>query len=338
MKSHNRKLVGLLALSFTMSVLTVVAGLQNDIQQEIDNNPFMKEQGIKIRVAEEAGYVTLEVAEGNRQVRKIIYQGVDISTIAGSAYMLDTLDFDKSACETLSTINRTIQRIEKMDGVKEVAVKALINTEHDQLADKQNELEAIYSQALRHYESGRMDKAFILFKQAADEGHTNSQFYVDAMYQNGQGVPTSKSGISTATPVGAIQVTKANATQLLAPFVGIWKGKGKYKGLLKTVDCTIDIAIQTNAQLFWTATYEQGKKAMKNYTIVSADQNGLTATYRDSSIWKLLLTVTTNDTRQAQIASLEDHWIGDNQYGQKVYGTIWSNTYQIQRVQDNLTP
>ena len=147
-----------------------------------------------------------------------------------------------------------------------------------------------------------------------------------------------KSGTTAVTPVGAVSVTKANAAQLLAPFAGIWKGNGKYKGVWKTVDCTIDIAIHTNAQLVWTATYEQGKKAKENYTIVSADQKGLTATYRDSSIWKLFLTMTTNDNRQAQITILEDHWIGDNQYGQKVYGTIWSNAYPIQRVSEYPTP
>lgn len=127
-------------------------------------------------------------------------------------------------------------------------------------------------------------------------------------------------------------------TTTAADLAGYWKGTGKYKGLLKTVVCDVAIVISTNAQLVWTATYEQGKKAKKNYEIVSASQNGLTATYRDSSIWKLILTVSTNDNQKAQVTELEDHWIGDNAYGQKVYGTIWSNAYQIQRLPEGATP
>ena len=134
MVTIHSKIAGLFLVACFVWGATAMAGLQKDIQQETDNNPFFKEQGLSVRVSETNGYVTLEVTEGNREVREIIYEGVDISSITGSAITMDMLDLDKSACETLSALNRTIKRIEKMEGVKEVAVKALINTEKDRLA------------------------------------------------------------------------------------------------------------------------------------------------------------------------------------------------------------
>ena len=48
-----------------------LAGLKEKIQEEIDSNPFLKEQGIKIVVQkEENGYITLDMAAGNPDIRK----------------------------------------------------------------------------------------------------------------------------------------------------------------------------------------------------------------------------------------------------------------------------
>ena len=189
MAAIHRKFVGLFLVACFAGVITAMAGLQKDIQQEIDNNPFLKEQGLSVRVTEADGYVTLEVADGNREVREMIYKGVDISSIAGSAIAMDMYDLDKSASETLSALNRTIKRIEKMGDVKEVVVKALINTEKDRLADKQRELARAYNEGLEYYKSMMMDRAFSEFMRAADQGHAGAQYYVGTMYHVGQGVP-----------------------------------------------------------------------------------------------------------------------------------------------------
>ena len=44
--------------------------LEDKIQRELDVNPFLKKHGIKLRVTDAtAGYITVEMYEGNDQLR-----------------------------------------------------------------------------------------------------------------------------------------------------------------------------------------------------------------------------------------------------------------------------
>ena len=68
-----------ISLLFTISLFLVptnadaFSSLKSKIQKELDVNPYLKKQKVKLRVTgEESGYVTIEMYEGNRGVREAI--------------------------------------------------------------------------------------------------------------------------------------------------------------------------------------------------------------------------------------------------------------------------
>ena len=154
--------------------------LKEKIQQELDANPFLKEQGIKIEAQkEENGYVTLEMTEGNRRVRQGIVEGLDIQNI--SSVELGLASWGKAERETLALVKRVVARVEKLPGVKEVIVKAAINTLQDQASDINHR--AMELLAAKDYQG-----ALQLYEKAAALGNASAQNDLGAMLANGQGI------------------------------------------------------------------------------------------------------------------------------------------------------
>ena len=78
MKMFLRKapVMSLLAFFLILNILSPVfafGSLKEKIQNEVDSNPFLQKQQIKLKVVEEQnGYVTIQIAEGDRALRKAI--------------------------------------------------------------------------------------------------------------------------------------------------------------------------------------------------------------------------------------------------------------------------
>ena len=123
-KSRMKKLILLMMSSvFLVSPLDSIAGLKERIQEEVDSNPFLKEQGIKIVVQkEENGYVTLDMAAGSQEIRKALADGVDIRNISSIEINLAALS--KADRETIAALQRFLGRLEKTPGVKEVVLRS----------------------------------------------------------------------------------------------------------------------------------------------------------------------------------------------------------------------
>lgn len=92
--------------------------LKDDIQRELDANPFLQNEGIELNVKnEENGYVTLEMLKGNKIVREKIFDGKDIDSPlwTGSG---------KEERNTINALRKTIEVIKKIDGVKAVSLES----------------------------------------------------------------------------------------------------------------------------------------------------------------------------------------------------------------------
>ena len=108
--------------------------LKEDIQEELDANPFLKKQGIALKAIDtEGGYVTLEMQKGNRTVRERISNGDDVEST-----LWKNIDTDQK--NTLNALRRTIGVIKSIDGVKAVLVESLINTPDDIAEDLEQKL------------------------------------------------------------------------------------------------------------------------------------------------------------------------------------------------------
>jgi hypothetical protein len=111
------------------------ANLKTKVQDELEANPFLKKNGIGLRVIDEAnGYITIEFYQGNRQLRERILDGVDI--MSGQ---IEQLMFwgssSKEERENVKIIRSTLDYIKSMDGVKQVLLVAANNSAEDVLED-----------------------------------------------------------------------------------------------------------------------------------------------------------------------------------------------------------
>jgi len=125
-------LVLFISLSPTFNVEAGMFGsLKGDIQDEIKANPFLKKQGISLKIAEEEnGYVSLEMVEGNRTVRNAIKEGMGLDS---PLWALANPE-EKS---TVDALRKTLEVIKSLDGVKSITLSALVGTPKDMAEDLQ---------------------------------------------------------------------------------------------------------------------------------------------------------------------------------------------------------
>jgi tetratricopeptide (TPR) repeat protein len=104
-------------------------GLKSNVQNEIDQNPFLQKEGIKLRVTDEKnGYVTIEMYEGDFSARQRIKNGFPVSKLdtyaseAGSGNKLQ---------ETARALQLTMEALQKVEGVKSIMLTAAIDTPRD---------------------------------------------------------------------------------------------------------------------------------------------------------------------------------------------------------------
>lgn len=105
-------------------------GLKSKIQDEIDGNPFLEKEGIKLRVTEEKnGYVTIEMYEGYSQIRRSIIDGLKVS-------QLNTASGDKYYSHGAEALQLTMDALQKIKGVKSIMLTAeLIIEENNTLSE-----------------------------------------------------------------------------------------------------------------------------------------------------------------------------------------------------------
>jgi len=166
-----------LCLGFTSHSHALFDNLKDKIQKELDVNPFLKKQQIKLKVTDETnGYVTIEMYEGNHKVKERIDEGIDILTgqIEQQWFWRDASAAEK---ETVKILRRTLGVIKSMNDVKEVLLTTDIRRgllEDTEKADKFLEKSA-YKQALE------------LYQKAAEHGIARAQSGLGQMYLNGLG-------------------------------------------------------------------------------------------------------------------------------------------------------
>lgn len=180
-----KRLLTLLPILFVLCLFTSMdtmawGSLQTTIQTELDGNPFLKEAKIKLRVIDEKnGYVTIEMAEGERALREGISKGFDINdsndSLTRGHYCY------KCSESNLNILKKSINVIRQMQGVKEVLLKAAVNTPLDQADEK-------FSQASSLYEKKKYEEAISLVRPYAELGHVPSQRVLGMAYQRGTGV------------------------------------------------------------------------------------------------------------------------------------------------------
>jgi len=228
----NRTFPTLLATIRRWGSLAIVAGvllvggsawasaLSEQIQKELESNPFLQAQQVKMRVVDEKkGCVTLELTEGPKKLRDLFRKGYEIS---GDGFA--EVNFKEDTVKALRSIKRTLKIIKGFKGVKEIALTGAINPVMD-LAENlyddafpqlslndaqaredalpgltksaemgfvraQAELAKIYAQGMDTPGTDiKKDdqKAFFWFQKAAEQGHAASQMNLADLYAQGRG-------------------------------------------------------------------------------------------------------------------------------------------------------
>ena len=151
--------------SFTASVFAW-GGLKSKIQDELDSNPFLKNGGIKLRVvSEENGYVTVEMYEGQRKIRESINKGWDINS-ENETILLGK--FEGCYKDKIIVLRKSINYIQKMEGVKEVLLTAALNTATDKFEDD-------FYKAKEQSDKQQYAKAMEILRPGAEAGYAPSQ-------------------------------------------------------------------------------------------------------------------------------------------------------------------
>lgn len=116
-----------LTFNFVSSSYAVFGSLKDKIQKELDVNPFLKKHGIKLKVTEEtSGYVTIDMQEGNINLRNNINEGWDIlSGQMEQQWFWSGANVEEK--ESVKILRGTIGVIKKMEGVKEVLLTSEID-------------------------------------------------------------------------------------------------------------------------------------------------------------------------------------------------------------------
>ncbi|UTF51210.1 CHAP domain-containing protein [Desulfomicrobium sp. ZS1] len=131
--------ISFLFLSFLISFLFVenvyaFDSLTKKIQKELEVNPYLKKEGVKLRVSdEESGYVTIEMYEGPRRMRMLINNGANIYLLQAS--FVEGPEIKKAAQAVVSALNYVV----KIEGVKDAMLVAAVNTPSDIAEDDAQE-------------------------------------------------------------------------------------------------------------------------------------------------------------------------------------------------------
>jgi len=156
--------------------------LKGKIQSELDANPFLREQRIKLQVVkEENGYVTIEMAEGNRKVREAIDAGVDVLG-AGIDNRYLMFGATENELKTVNALKRSLAYVKKMEGVKEVQVVAAVNTRLDRA-------EELLSKGLEAEEQKEVQRAAQIYEKAQELGSIPASVRLGQMYLDGKVIP-----------------------------------------------------------------------------------------------------------------------------------------------------
>ncbi|MFW2368787.1 MAG: tetratricopeptide repeat protein [Desulforhopalus sp.] len=164
-----------------------LGSLGKQIQAELDVNPFLKEEGIKLRVVEEvSGYVTIELFEGSKTVRDYIHN--DLASLEEWANS-EASDKDQKA---VYLINKAIAPIKEMDGVKDVLLTASVGKQSHQPEEKNQKTHKETEQTIQRgealYASGHYSDAAPFLKKSADLGNPQALYLLGSMHHFGNGL------------------------------------------------------------------------------------------------------------------------------------------------------
>ncbi|NBK26534.1 MAG: sel1 repeat family protein, partial [Spirochaetia bacterium] len=172
----------LLALLLPESSQALDFNLRGRIQSELDANPFLREQGIRLQVVkEENGYVTIEMVEGDKKVREVIDEGVD-GLGAGIDNRYLWAGATQSEMKTVNALKRSLAYVKKMEGVKEIQLVAVVNTREDRA-------EELWRKGLEAEEQKDAPRAVRLYEQAQELGSMLATVRLGGMYLLGLGIP-----------------------------------------------------------------------------------------------------------------------------------------------------
>ncbi|MCX7010907.1 MAG: tetratricopeptide repeat protein [Kiritimatiellaeota bacterium] len=232
-----------------------MTSLSEKIQKELDANPFLKDLGLKILVQkEENGYVTLGVVKGNKKIRKAIYDGIDIQNVTGIE--IGFADCGKEEREAIAALKRVIGMVGKFPNVKEVALKAAINTNEDQAA-------ALISLGTKYDNEKQYELAFASFEAAAKLGDAEAQNQIGYYYSRGLGVE--RDDVKCAEWSGK-SAEQGNAIGQFNLGLSYGNGRGVEKNGAKAAKLFQQAAEQgmSKAQIALGELYLEGKVVPKN--------------------------------------------------------------------------
>lgn len=208
--------LGTAALVLCVSTDAASADLKSNIQKELDGNPFLHKEGVKLGVVEEKnGYVTIEMYEGSRALRKAIHEGFDVLTNQIEQTPFWNSEEGKRARKSLNAIRRSLNYITTLDGVKEILVTSRLHTPSDQAEDLANKAEA-------HCKTKTDRECFELWLHSANMGNFRAQANVGLMLLQGQIVERNASeGLKWLT------TSAENGNPLCQYYLGLFYFQGK---------------------------------------------------------------------------------------------------------------
>ena len=173
----NKASVLLLSFFLFFTILHSVSAsdnLKDKIRQEVDNNPFLKKQQIKLKVLDEQnGYITIQMVEGDPELRKAIGKGFDIDTQDAAS------GCEKCSLISIKVIKKSINYLKRIDGVKEILLTAVYSPSEE----ASDEYKKAKNELLKN--DGNFEKAIEIVKRAAGKGVMQAQFHLATIYENG---------------------------------------------------------------------------------------------------------------------------------------------------------
>ena len=238
----------LICLSFP-SFGQLFGSLKGRIEKELAENPFLKKEGIRLKVAsEENGYVTLQMISGDKRVRQEIADGGDpMAATFGVSFLSDPAASEKRA---LAVLRRTVLQVQGMEGVKQVLVTAVLKT--------------AYEKGQEAYSKKDHKEAFRYFTEAAQEGNAEAEFNLGVMYDLGQGVGQDYGKAAEWYRKAAEQGNPQAQINLGAAY---YSGEGVGQDHAKAVECYRKAAEQGNAGAQYTLgrMYHLGQGVGQDY-------------------------------------------------------------------------
>lgn len=208
--------LGTASLLGCISTYATSADLKSTIQRELDGNPFLQKQEVRLGVVEEQnGYVTIEIYEGSRELRRAINDGLDVLTSQIEMSSFWNSEGGKSARKSLNAIRRSLNYINNLDGVKEILVTSRVHTQLDQAEDLANKAD-------EHCKTKTDRECFELWLHSAKMGNPRAQANIGLMLLQGQIVERNASeGLKWLT------TSAENGNPLCQYYLGLFYFQGK---------------------------------------------------------------------------------------------------------------